>query len=123
MATAGPQAGQADSRETEPPQTLDDVDHDGGGIFEKATKNEPAPVTEASAPVEPPLYSVFTARQKRVAVIILSSLAMISPLSSTIYYPALTTLAADFNVSISLIQLSITVYQASRQHHLPEIDP
>ena len=111
MATADSQVGQVGSREVERPQVVDAVDNDGNGISEEAAKNEPAPVIEASAPVEPPLYSVFTARQKRMTVIIVSFVAMISPLSGTIYYPALTSLAADLNVSISLIQLSITTYQ------------
>jgi hypothetical protein len=123
MATAGSQVGQAVSHEIECPQVLDDVDNDGSGISEKAAKNERAQVKEASASVEPPLYSVFTARQKRITVIIVSFVAMISPLSGTIYFPALTSLAADFNVSMSSIQLSITTYQVSRQHHLSEIDP
>lgn len=111
MATADSQVGQVGSREVERPQVVDAVDNDGSGISEEAAKNEPAPVIGASAPVEPPLYSVFTARQKRMTVIIVSFVAMISPLSGTIYYPALTSLAADLNVSISLIQLSITTYQ------------
>jgi hypothetical protein len=117
MTTADSQVEQADSREVEGSQVPggSDVNNDDSGNLEEA-KNEP--VTEASAPVEP-LYSVFTARQKRVIVMVVSFVAMISPLSGTIYYPATTYLATEFNVSISLIQLTITTYQVSRQHHLP----
>lgn len=60
-----------------------------------------------------PLYSVLTSRQKRTAVMIVSFVAMISPLSGNIYYPATTALAREFKVSESLIQLTITTYQVT----------
>ena len=123
MATANVQVGQVAPLEPERPPVLDDIDKDGGGaISEDAAKNEPASATDSAAPAEAPLYSVFTGRQKRMTVYTVSVLAMISPLSGTSYFPALTSLAADFNVSVSLIQLSITTYQVSAQHRLPEID-
>ena len=65
-----------------------------------------------SVPAEP-LYSVFSPHQKRAAVMIVSFVAMISPLSGATYYPAITALATDFDVSISLIQLTITMYLVS----------
>ncbi|KAF7518611.1 hypothetical protein G7054_g13391 [Neopestalotiopsis clavispora] len=68
------------------------------------------PVSDDVALVDP-LYSVLTSRQKRTAVMIVSFVAMISPLSGNIYYPATTALAKEFKVSESLIQLTITTYQ------------
>jgi Ca2+/Na+ antiporter len=70
------------------------------------------PVSDDVALVDP-LYSVLTSRQKRTAVMIVSFVAMISPLSGNIYYPATTALAKEFKVSESLIQLTITTYQVT----------
>ncbi|KAI0023858.1 MFS general substrate transporter [Xylariomycetidae sp. FL0641] len=56
-------------------------------------------------------YSVFTTRQKKVSIMIVSFAAMISPLSGSMYYPATSTLAAHYGVSTSMIQLTITTYQ------------
>ncbi|KAG8531162.1 uncharacterized protein KY384_004520 [Bacidia gigantensis] len=114
---------------------LKDGDSDGS---EESAKNEPAftgeffdcrfswplppldlqipglpstPATEIARPDEPPLYSVFTGGQKRLTVFVVSFVAMISPLSGTIYFPALEILAKHFHVSSSVIQLTITTYQ------------
>ncbi|OCK95561.1 MFS general substrate transporter, partial [Cenococcum geophilum 1.58] len=55
-------------------------------------------------------YSIFTLNEKRLIVVILSSAALFSPISSTIYYPSLTTLAADLHVSNTLINLTVTSF-------------
>ncbi|KAL9618283.1 MAG: hypothetical protein Q9160_006994 [Pyrenula sp. 1 TL-2023] len=110
MATADSRIAQADALEVDRHQATDHVDSDRSDTPKETSSSESAPDTEASTVVEP-LYSVFTGPQKRVTVIIVSIVAMISPLSATVYYPALTSLAAEFNVSMSLIQLSITTYQ------------
>ena len=60
-----------------------------------------------------PLFSAFSNAEKLTAIYMVSFVAMISPLAGTVYYPALPTLAKHYNVSESLIQLTITVYQAS----------
>ncbi|KAI0385682.1 major facilitator superfamily domain-containing protein [Hypomontagnella monticulosa] len=62
------------------------------------------------AVLEPP-YSAFSLRQRRAAVVIVSFVAMISPLSGSIYLPATSSIARDLDVSDSLIQLTITTYQ------------
>ncbi|KAI1456266.1 MFS general substrate transporter [Annulohypoxylon moriforme] len=64
---------------------------------------------QGAQPAEP-LYSVFTHREKAVMIITVSFTAMISPLSSAIYLPALPSLAQDLNVSTSLINLTVTTY-------------
>ncbi|CAN8097030.1 unnamed protein product [Discula destructiva] len=69
-----------------------------------------APEAAVAAPVEP-LYSVLTFRQKQTMVMIVSFVAIISPLSGNIYYPAIPALSKEFHVSATLIQLTITVYQ------------
>jgi hypothetical protein len=61
----------------------------------------------------PPLYTIFSHREKAGIIILVSFLAIISPLSSSIYFPALTSIADDLNVSISLVNLTITTYLVS----------
>lgn len=55
-------------------------------------------------------YSIFAPGLKRYIVICASCAALFSPLSSQIYFPAMNTLAADLNVSIGLINLTMTSY-------------
>jgi len=88
---------------------------DDNQLSDQAAKSEPVTVTAMDVPGEGPPFSVFTSRQKMMTVYIASFVAMVSPLSATLYYPALTTLAADYHVSQSLMQLTITVYQVSRK--------
>lgn len=71
-------------------------------------------------------YSVFTNREKWILIGMTSYAALLryirhlahstkqtdasSPLSSAIYFPALPTMAKDFSVSVSLINLTVTFY-------------
>ncbi|KAI9873713.1 MAG: hypothetical protein M1830_010695 [Pleopsidium flavum] len=55
-------------------------------------------------------YSIFTTVQKRWIVLLVAFAAMFSPLSSFIYYPALSSLATDLKVSLELMNLTITSY-------------
>lgn len=55
-------------------------------------------------------YSTSTKRQKRLIVFLVAFAGMFSPLSSFIYYPAITSLSKDLHVSIELINLTITSY-------------
>lgn len=66
--------------------------------------------TRASSTVE---YSVFSTGLKRYIVIAASCAGFFSPLSSQIYFPAVNTLSKDLNVSISLINLTMTSYMVS----------
>ena len=58
-------------------------------------------------------YSVYSAGQKKVILIAGSFAAFFSPVSSNIYFPALTTIAKDLRVSLSQISLTVTTYQVS----------
>jgi MFS family permease len=55
-------------------------------------------------------YSTFTKAQKRLICFLIAFAAMFSPLSSFVYYPAITSLSTDLHVSIELINLTITSY-------------
>lgn len=57
-----------------------------------------------------PLHSVMPNGEKTFVMMAGSFAALFSPLSSSIYLPALPSLANDMNVSVSLINLTITTY-------------
>lgn len=61
-------------------------------------------------PTNSPPWSVFTHNQKRFIVLMVSLAGFFSPLSANIYFPALNTLARDFNTSESVMNLTLTSY-------------
>ncbi|CAH0057338.1 unnamed protein product [Clonostachys solani] len=65
------------------------------------------PVSEEAS--EAP-YTIFSAREKASIIVLVSFLAIISPLSGSVYLPALTSIADSLQVSISLVNLTITTY-------------
>ncbi|KAL7621470.1 hypothetical protein AAE478_008793 [Parahypoxylon ruwenzoriense] len=67
------------------------------------------PPTLPSAANEPP-YSIFDKRQKPLIVLIVSTAATFSSFASNIYFPALPTIADDLNVSVELVNLTVTSY-------------
>ncbi|CAI6337520.1 unnamed protein product [Periconia digitata] len=58
----------------------------------------------------PPPYSVFTRRKKLFVVFLAALGGLFSPLSANIYFPALPALARDYNVSSTLMNLTLTSY-------------
>jgi len=65
---------------------------------------------ELAAVPSGPVYSAFTSGQKRYILIMVTWAAFISPTSASIYFPALNPLAADLNVSNTLINLTLTSF-------------
>ena len=65
---------------------------------------------EIKAEVDEDVHSVFSPLQKRLIVLTASTAALLSPLSSNIYLPALNLIASDLHVSNSLINLTVTSY-------------
>ncbi|KAI0549206.1 MFS general substrate transporter [Xylaria curta] len=55
-------------------------------------------------------YSIFDKRQKWLIVLIASTAATFSGFASNIYFPALSTIAHDLDVSLELINLTVTSY-------------
>ncbi|KAL9009874.1 MAG: hypothetical protein Q9173_005139, partial [Seirophora scorigena] len=55
-------------------------------------------------------YSVFSQSTRRWTVLLVALASFFSPLSANIYFPALNYLAHDLNVSLKLINLTITAY-------------
>ena len=58
-------------------------------------------------------YSSFTTTEKKLIILAASLGSFLSPLTTNIYFPALSTLADDLNVTISKINLTITTYMVS----------
>ncbi|EWZ38693.1 major facilitator superfamily domain-containing protein [Fusarium oxysporum Fo47] len=72
-------------------------------------------MTGTESPVAAPLpapepYSIFDKRQTALIVTIVSIAATFSGFASNIYFPALPTIAHDLDVSIELINLTVTSY-------------
>lgn len=55
-------------------------------------------------------YSGFTNFQKRQIALLVAFATMFSPLSSFIYYPCIDSIAKDLDVTVELINLTITSY-------------
>lgn len=59
-------------------------------------------------------YSQFTVAQKRAIVAMGSLASFFSPLSSSIYLPALTSIADSLHISVSHVNLTVTTYLVSQ---------
>lgn len=75
----------------------------------KPHENDPPEQKEGDVAAEAP-YSVLPHGEKAFVIVVGSFAALISPLSSSVYLPALNSLARDMDVSVSLINLTITTY-------------
>ncbi|OKL60919.1 hypothetical protein UA08_03184 [Talaromyces atroroseus] len=62
-----------------------------------------------STPPEAP-FSIFDHRQKWLIVTIISTAATFSGFASNIYFPALPTITKDLNISLELVDLTVTAY-------------
>ncbi|KIN05268.1 hypothetical protein OIDMADRAFT_39592 [Oidiodendron maius Zn] len=72
-------------------------------------ENKEAPPQESGGVTQPP-YSISSGAEKVFYAWVASMAAFSSPVSSSIYYPALTVLASDLNTSVGNINLTITTY-------------
>ncbi|KAK7953652.1 Major facilitator superfamily transporter, partial [Apiospora saccharicola] len=87
-----------------PRDTIGDSSTTGIGKDVERVDNVPA-----SQP-DPTPYTVFKPSQKLVISLITAFAAMFSTMSSFVYLPALVPIAADLNVSLFLINLTVTSY-------------
>ncbi|KZT60492.1 MFS general substrate transporter [Calocera cornea HHB12733] len=105
----------------DPAETADDSQRptDGPPIFEDegmhingtgAVVELSEQAGEVTGEAKPPPYTAFKRWQVWVIVYMASIAALFSPLSSNIYFPAIPTVATAFNVSIELINVTVTVY-------------
>jgi len=82
----------------------------------EVTQDAPQIEKQSIKPQEPP-YSVFPKWKKVTLVYIASVAAFASPVSSSIYFPAMTYLANDLHTSLTNISLTITTYMVSYDFH------
>lgn len=68
-----------------------------------------SPTNEATATDDEP-WSIWSSRGKRAILLGASFAAMLSPLASNIYFPALEPIAHDLGVSASLVNMSISTF-------------
>ncbi|CAD0100152.1 unnamed protein product [Aureobasidium mustum] len=74
----------------------------------------------SGADYEPP-FSIFTLTEKKLIVLTISFIGLVSPLSASIYFPAINTLAKDLHVSTSDINLTVTTYLVSRSTSIAKV--
>jgi len=75
-------------------------------------QNKPAEEPSQHAELQE-AYSQFTVNTKRYIVAMGSLASFFSPLSSSIYLPALTTIANELHISTSQVNLTVTTYLVS----------
>ncbi|KAJ5223823.1 hypothetical protein N7468_008365 [Penicillium chermesinum] len=78
---------------------------------EEQSETNVTAVTPAPAPSSPePPFTIFDRRQQWLIIAIVSTAATFSGFASNIYFPALPTIADNLNVSLELINLTVTSY-------------
>jgi MFS family permease len=77
---------------------------------ERHAENDARNLEELATVPSGPVYSAFSTGQKRYILLMVTWAAFISPTSASIYFPALNPLAAELNVSNTLINLTLTSY-------------
>ncbi|KAI0191591.1 major facilitator superfamily domain-containing protein [Astrocystis sublimbata] len=104
-------------RETEAPAERPDMSNEystGTTATEKrpvytlAPESKPEATCTGSIGQTP--YSIYMSRQKRLIVLAAAAGALVSPLTANIYLPAVHTLAEEFQVSATKINLTVTIY-------------
>lgn len=96
---------------------------DGPGVFDIPGRLTPDQVDPPESDDEPPrdleglhqvstgpAYSAFSKRNKRLIIAMVSISSFISPMTQSIYFPAINPIADDLGVSVGLINLTITTY-------------
>jgi len=62
-------------------------------------------------------FSIYTLNQKRLMVLFAATAAFFSPVTATIYLPALSSVAEDLHVSYGKITLTVTTYLVSTSYY------
>ncbi|KAI5195305.1 hypothetical protein AUEXF2481DRAFT_67 [Aureobasidium subglaciale EXF-2481] len=79
-----------------------------------ASSLEDSELRDVEASIAEPPYTVFTASQKRFIVLLAACAGFFSAVSANIYFPALNSLTEEFNVSATLINLTLTTYMIAQ---------
>lgn len=95
-------------------QSIIPESHEKSAAMTAMVPNDDAESNSLSRVVSGPPYSVFSNKAKYFIVFMVAISALISPFAATLFYPALTVLADQLNVSASLITLSVTTYMLAQ---------
>lgn len=60
------------------------------------------------------MFSVYTRWQKRLMIVAVSLFALLATMATSMYYPALPTVASDLGVTVTEINLSVTTFMVSK---------
>lgn len=101
-------AGVVEKLATLPPQ--DRLTSEPAGVEQVDGQREQGVMIDGDEPQNQAPYSVFNVWEKRFIVFMVALASFFSPVSANIYFPALNTLAQNYRVSTTLINLTITVY-------------
>jgi hypothetical protein len=82
----------------------------GDATYTIDEKRESVSCTSGEQTIAEPPYTVFSSFERVLYSWLASVAAFASPVSTSIYYPALTVLATDLNTSLANINLTITTF-------------
>lgn len=99
--------------EEEFPRTKDEAASRTSSTHQKPQEEMQASGADLARPTtnQEAIYSVIPKKQKVIIILLVSVSGLLSPLTGSIYLPALNKIAEDLNVTTSLVNLSITTYQ------------
>lgn len=108
-ARTAPDLHQSSEAEQEKSDVMFDEEKNAVDIQPEESKQKDATTATADAP-----YCVLPEGPKIFLMMLCSFAAMISPISSSIYFPALNSIGSDLGVSTNKMNLSITMFLVSR---------
>lgn len=79
------------------------------------TKEVPGAQKESENTTNEPPYTILEEWRKISIIMTASFLGLVSPISSSTYFPSVNQISSDLHKSISLINLTVTMYMVS--HH------
>ncbi|TVY71173.1 Itaconate transport protein [Lachnellula suecica] len=94
----------------EPPDPLEHFDKWFPEIPQQVARMEEKQKARVDKSLPQPPYHVFDSKKKMQIVILVSMAGILSPLSTSIYLPALTAIASEFQMSTTLVLLTVMVF-------------
>lgn len=96
--------------EERPDQAHAEADDIAAQQSEDGTEKAARPSPPHHAALSTEIYSVFTVPQKRAIILAGSFVAWFSPMSGSIYFPALNQIARDLDVTAAKVNITVTTY-------------
>lgn len=91
-------------------QRNEDIDKTSPSDTESGKASVANPDAAATTDGSDEPYTVYTAPQKRAICLVVSLCAFLSPVSGSIYYPALTQIERDLGQTADKINITLTTY-------------